>query len=48
MYTVDGTSLVVDGTKAPWGAGAVGQTRGIKVTFGEDDSTVETTFTVNE
>lgn len=46
MYTVEGTSLKVDGSKAPWGAGAVGQERGIKVTL-SNGKTVQATFRVN-
>lgn len=47
MYTVEDSLLKINGTTAPWGAGAVGATRGIKVTL-SDNKTVQTTFTVNQ
>lgn len=46
MYTLEGSSLKVNGTTAPWGAGAVGATRGIKVTL-DNGTEIQTTFTVN-
>lgn len=47
MYTIDEnqTVMTVNGTTAPWGTGAVGKVRGIKITL-DDDQTVQTTFTV--
>lgn len=46
MYTLEGASLKINGNTAPWGAGAVGGSRGIKLTL-SDGKTVQTTFTVN-
>lgn len=47
VYTLADSSLKINGSTAPWGAGAVGATRGIKVTL-SDGKTMQTTFTVNQ
>ncbi len=47
VYSVSGSTLTINGTTAPWGAGAVGASRGIKVTL-SNGKTIQTTFTVNQ
>lgn len=47
VYTVSGSSLKINGTTAPWGAGAVGADRGVKVTL-SNGKTMQTTFRVTQ